>query len=95
MMADQTNRVAFKTNHRHTTEQKTKAVKMMADQTNRVAFKTNHRHTTEQKTKAVKMMADQTNRVAFETYHRTENKSCQDDGRSNKQGGIQNKPDIQ
>jgi hypothetical protein len=71
---------------------------MMADQTNRVAFKTNHRHTTEQKTKAVKMMADQTNRVAFktnQTYNRTENKSCQDDGRSNKQSGIQNKPDIQ
>jgi hypothetical protein len=91
MMADQTNRVAFKTNHRHTTEQKTKAVKMMADQTNRVAFKTFHRHTTEQKTKVVKMMADQTNRVAFETfqtYNRTENKSRQDDGRSNKQGRI-------
>jgi hypothetical protein len=29
--------VAFKTNHRHTTEQKTKVVEMMADQTNRVA----------------------------------------------------------
>jgi acetylglutamate kinase len=84
--------VAFKTNHRHTTEQKTKAVKMMADQTNRVAFKTNHRHTTEQKTEVVEMMADQTNRVAFETYHRTENKSRQDDGRSNKQGGIRNIP---
>ena len=41
------------------------------------------------------MMADQTNRMAFktnQTYNRTENKSCQDDGRSNKQGGIQNKP---
>jgi acetylglutamate kinase len=65
---------------------------MMADQTNRVAFKTNHRHTTEQKTEVVEMMADQTNRVAFETYHRTENKSCQDDGRSNKQSGIRNIP---
>ena len=44
------------------------------------------------------MMADQTNRVAFktnQTYNRTENKSCHNDGRSNKQGGIQNKPDIQ
>jgi acetylglutamate kinase len=40
MMADQTNRVAFKTNHRHTTEQKTKVVEMMAAQTNRVAFET-------------------------------------------------------
>jgi hypothetical protein len=41
------------------------------------------------------MMADQTNRVAFktnQTYNRTENKSCQDDGRSNKQGGIRNIP---
>jgi hypothetical protein len=38
------------------------------------------------------MMADQTNRVAFETYHRTEKKSRQDDGRSNKQGGIRNIP---
>jgi hypothetical protein len=49
---------ASKTNHRHTIEQKTKAVIMMADQTNRVASKTNHRHTIEQKTKAVIMMAD-------------------------------------
>ena len=43
-------------------------------------------------------MADQTNMVAFktnQTYNRTENKSCHNDGRSNKQGGIQNKPDIQ
>ena len=41
------------------------------------------------------MMADQTNRVAFktnQTYNRTENKSCHNDGRSNKQGGIQNVP---
>jgi hypothetical protein len=53
MMADLTNRVAFKTYHIHTIEQKTKAVIMMADQTNRVAFKTNHIHTIEQKTKAV------------------------------------------
>ena len=44
------------------------------------------------------MMADQTNRVALktnQTYNRTENKSCHNDGRSNKQGGIQNEPDIQ
>ena len=96
-MADLTNRVAFKTSH-NTIEQKTKAVIMMADLTNRVAFKTYHIHTIEQKTKAVIMMADQTNRVAFktnQTYNRTENKSCHNDGRSNKQGGIQNEPDIQ
>ena len=40
-------------------------------------------------------MADQTNRMPFktnQTYNRTENKSCQDDGRSNKQGGIRNIP---
>ena len=41
------------------------------------------------------MMADQTNggiQNKPQTYNRTENKSCQDDGRSNKQGGIRNIP---